>query len=138
MIAPSLEEASLQNALENIIKVTRLNSSFIIHTSLACGNETDIPEKLKLSIYRIVQEQFNNIQKYAGANNVFVSLECNDQQISLSIKDDGTGFDTSKKSEGVGLMNIKTRASLYNGKVSIQSSPGNGCELCIVFDKQYN
>ena len=136
MIAPSLEGKSLQHALENIVKVTGLNNSFIIHSNLNCKEENDIPDKLKLSIYRIVQEQFSNIQKYAKANHVFISLECNSALIRLCIKDDGAGFDTSKKSEGVGLMNIKTRASLYNGKVSIQSSPGNGCELCIDFDKQ--
>lgn len=136
MIAPSLEATSLQNALENIIKVTRLNNSFTVHSRLDCKEESGMPDKMKLSIYRIVQEQISNIQKYANANNVFISFECNQQEIILSIKDDGLGFDTTKKSEGVGLMNIKTRASLYNGKVSIQSSPGNGCELIIIFDKE--
>jgi signal transduction histidine kinase len=135
LIAPSLEETSLQTALENIIRVTGINSSFSIHADLNCNNENNIPGKLKLSIYRIVQEQFSNIQKYARANNVTISLHCNPDQIELHIKDDGIGFDTSKKSEGVGLKNIKTRAALYNGKVSVVSSPGNGCEISTIFFK---
>lgn len=53
--------------------------------------------------------------------------------MTLSIKDDGVGFDTAKKAKGVGLINIQTRASLFNGKVNIISSPGNGCELTVVF-----
>jgi PAS domain S-box-containing protein len=135
LIAPSLEETSLQTALENIIRVTGINSSFSIHAYINCNNENNIPGKLKLSIYRIVQEQFSNIQKYARANNVTISLHCNPDQIELHIKDDGIGFDTSKKSEGVGLKNIKTRAALYNGKVSVVSSPGNGCEISTIFFK---
>ena len=138
MIAPALEEKSLQDALENIVKVANLNNSFTVYTSLDCIHETDMSEKLKLCIYRIVQEQFNNIQKYASANNVTLSLNYNNQAIYLSIKDDGVGFDMSKKSDGVGLMNIKTRASLYNGKVTIHSSPGNGCEINIAFDVPAN
>ena len=129
---------SLQDALENIVKVANLNNSFTVYTSLDCIHETDMSEKLKLCIYRIVQEQFNNIQKYASANNVTLSLNYNNQAIYLSIKDDGVGFDMSKKSDGVGLMNIKTRASLYNGKVTIHSSPGNGCEINIAFDVPAN
>jgi two-component system sensor histidine kinase UhpB len=52
----------------------------------------------------------------------------------LNIKDDGIGFDTTKKTGGIGLINIRTRASLFNGKVNIISSPGNGCELIVNFN----
>ncbi len=135
MIPPSLEETSLQKALYNIIKIVGTTSSFAIHNKLDCVDESNMPDKLKLSIYRIVQEQLNNIHKYAKAKNVYITLCCDNKTIVLYIKDDGIGFDTAKKYEGVGLMNIKTRASLYNGKVTINSAPDKGCELCIVFEK---
>jgi PAS domain S-box-containing protein len=135
LLPPSLEERSLKDALANIVKVVRKTSSFAIHDTLDCTDENNMPDKLKLSIYRIVQEQFNNIHKYAKAKNVYITLTCNQLETQLNIKDDGIGFDTSKKNEGVGLMNIKTRASLYNGKVTINASPNNGCELSIVFKK---
>ncbi|MEO7393398.1 MAG: hypothetical protein ABIU11_00570 [Chitinophagaceae bacterium] len=54
-------------------------------------------------------------------------------KIILSIKDDGIGFDTITKPSGVGLLNIKTRAALFNGEMDIISSPGNGCELTVTF-----
>jgi signal transduction histidine kinase len=135
LIPPALEETSLQKALQNIIKIVGNTSTFAIHDKLDCTDENSMPDKLKLSIYRIVQEQLNNIHKYAKAKNVHITLCCDTASIVLYIKDDGVGFDTTKKYEGVGLMNIKTRASLYNGKVTINSTPGNGCELCIVFEK---
>jgi PAS domain S-box-containing protein len=136
MIAPSLEEATLTDALNNIAEIADKTGQFTIHKIIDCLDENAMPDKLKLSIYRIVQEQFTNIHKYAKAKNVFLTLSCSDEEIILTIKDDGEGFDTNKKSQGVGLLNIKTRASLYNGNVSIISSPGKGCELKIIFKKK--
>ncbi len=134
LIAPSLHESELLAAIGNIIEVTQETSGIIISLQ-ACGfDETDIPDKLKLSIYRIIQEQFNNILKHAGAQKIIVRLIQEKEKTLLSIKDDGVGFDTTKKSNGVGLMNIKTRASLFNGDLSIISSPGNGCELRVLFN----
>jgi signal transduction histidine kinase len=85
---------------------------------------------MKLAIYRIIQEQFNNIIKYAKASKVVLSLTNDDNNtISLSLKDNGVGFDVSKKSKGVGLTNMRVRASLFKGEVVMISSPNNGCEL---------
>lgn len=134
LISPSLNESELLNAIdENIIKITQQASGIHICLQAAGFDETAVPDKLKLNIYRIVQEQFNNILKHAMAKNVIVHLKQDHEKTILSIKDDGVGFDTGKKANGVGLMNIKTRASLFNGEVSIITSPGKGCELRIVF-----
>jgi signal transduction histidine kinase len=81
-----------------------------------------------------VQEQINNILKHAAAQKVIVNLVKDNKKTLLSIKDDGVGFDTSAKANGVGLLNIKTRASLFNGEVSIISAPGKGCELRVLFN----
>jgi PAS domain S-box-containing protein len=133
LIPPSLVESELLGALDNIISTTRKNSGLHITLQALRFDEDIIPDKLKLTIYRIVQEQFNNILKYADAQNVTVQLVQDEQNLTLSIKDDGAGFDTSKKVSGIGLLNIKTRASLFNGEMMIISSPGNGCELRIFF-----
>jgi len=81
-----------------------------------------------------VQEQLNNILKHAAAQKVIIHLVKDNEKTLLSIKDDGAGFDTTKKANGVGLMNIKTRASLFNGDIAIISSPGKGCELRVLFN----
>ena len=134
LIAPSLHESEFLDALKNIIEVTQKTSGIMINLQ-ACGfDESSIPDKLKLTIYRIVQEQINNILKHAAAQKVIVRLVKDNEKTLLSIKDDGVGFDTGKKAKGVGLMNIKTRASLFNGEVSVISSPGNGCEVRVLFN----
>ncbi len=134
LIAPSLNESELLAAIDNIIEVTQETSGILISLQAFSFDETDISDKLKLSIFRIIQEQFNNILKHAGAQKVIVRLVQEDTKTLLSIKDDGVGFDTNKKSDGVGLMNIRTRASLFNGEMTIISSPGKGCELRVVFN----
>jgi signal transduction histidine kinase len=85
-----------------------------------------------LTAYRIIQEQFNNILKYAKATKVLLKIVQDYERLTLTIQDNGMGFDMSKKPAGIGLMNIKTRAALFNGEVNIRSSPGQGFELFVM------
>ena len=93
-----------------------------------------MPAQRNLSIYIIIQEQLGNIIKHDKATSSSIKLLQENGRIFLSVKDDGVGFRTSHKTEGIGLINIRTRASLFDGQVSILSSPGNGCELKVVFN----
>jgi PAS domain S-box-containing protein len=133
LIPPALSESEFLEALRNIVQLTGKTSGIAIRLQSFGFDESIVPDKMKLNIYRIIQEQFNNILKHAAAKKILIRLtqECN--KTILTIKDDGVGFDTTKKSTGVGLMNMKTRASLFNGELNINSSPGRGCELKVVF-----
>lgn len=135
LLLPSLGEAGLKRTLTDIIeKIKHVNDSinFIIDWRLA--DEDSLSEKLKLTIYRIVQEQLNNVFKHAKASTIIISLQQNEELLQLGIKDDGVGFDQAAKRNGVGLLNIKSRAELLNGNVLINSKPGEGCELIINFN----
>jgi signal transduction histidine kinase len=134
LIPPSLNESALLEALDHIIASTRKTSGLDISRSYHQLDESLMSDKLKLTIYRIVQEQFNNILKYAKANSVTVHLQKVDDRIQLRIADDGVGFDVNQQRKGVGLMNMKTRASLFNGELHILSAPGKGCELTVEMD----
>ncbi|CAN5495279.1 hypothetical protein BH11BAC3_BH11BAC3_01020 [soil metagenome] len=133
MIPPSLNETELIEALNNLVNRIKVSGSVNVEVDLKKFNEENFSDKLKLTIYRIVQEQFNNILKHSQASNIKIYLGYENQQLILSITDDGHGFEKSKKTEGVGLMNIRTRAALFNGDMTIKSSPGHGCELKIIF-----
>jgi len=87
----------------------------------------------KLMIFRILQEQTNNIIKYANAKNVLITLKEENSKISLSITDDGKGFDASVQSKGIGFINIYNRVDAFGGDMELLSSPGNGCSLRINF-----
>jgi PAS domain S-box-containing protein len=92
-------------------------------------DEINIPENQKLTLFRIVQEQLNNIAKHAEANNISVTLKSTIQSVLLEIKDDGKGFDKKTVRKGLGFTNIRNRAELFGGKKEIISTPGEGCFL---------
>ena len=94
--------------------------------------ENTLCNDTQLAIYRILQEQLTNVQKYAGASAVEINIWHLDKEIHLQVKDNGNGFDVTKKKEGIGLKNIRMRAQMLNGKVEIISSPGKGCEVNVV------
>lgn len=88
----------------------------------------------QLMIFRIIQEQSNNIIKHAKASNAHISLEERSSAIRLMITDDGKGFDwKTKTSKGIGLISIFNRVDAYNGHVDLTTCPGHGCVVDISF-----
>ncbi|MGG5505773.1 MULTISPECIES: tetratricopeptide repeat-containing sensor histidine kinase [unclassified Myroides] len=89
----------------------------------------NIPFKMQLSLYRIVQESISNVIKYAQAGNVIVQISQHQNTINLTIEDDGIGFDTAKVDYGLGIKNIENRTALMNGTVEILSEKGKGTTI---------
>lgn len=96
-------------------------------------NENQTTGGLKIVIYRIIQEQLNNIIKHAEASEVIIELATLKDNLKLMIRDNGKGFNTAEKRKGIGLKNIKGRAEIFNGNLEIFSSPGNGCSMEVTF-----
>jgi signal transduction histidine kinase len=86
---------------------------------------------IELNLYRIVQEQLNNILKYAKASVINIEMSTVKNKLFLSISDNGIGFDTVSTEKGIGLSNMKRRAELFSGSFEIFSFPGKGCEVAI-------
>jgi PAS domain S-box-containing protein len=94
-------------------------------------SEEQIRDRQKLTLFRIVQEQLNNIVKHARATRVLIRLSGEGAHIVLTVADNGVGFEVGRHRKGVGITNIISRAELFNGKVEIQSTPGEGCTLSV-------
>lgn len=133
LIPSAIYESSLTDQLDTLLHTVSPITSINVVREYQLEEEEELSGKLKLTIYRIVQEQLNNILKYARASNIILRLKETRDALILQIIDDGVGFDPTEKKAGVGLINIRTRASLLNGTVIIQSAPGQGCEIKIVF-----
>jgi signal transduction histidine kinase len=122
---------SIQDLVENIKATKKLNVEFYS----AGAVDSLLDEKRKLMLFRIVQEQVNNVLKHAMAYNLVIELIVDDEgrTIDLTISDDGKGFELEKlrTKKGVGLSNISSRAQLFNGSVNIVSAVGQGCKLKI-------
>ena len=114
----------MQNGTFNFLKIKFALEKF---------KEESVNEKFRINIYRIVQEQLNNILKHARASDVCITLLQSTRSIRLSITDNGVGFDTGKNQNGIGLANIKSRAAIYNGAAIFTSQPGKGCVLKVEF-----
>jgi PAS domain S-box-containing protein len=125
---------SIKELIDSLMRTRTINIEF----EYARFNESIVPENQKLSIFRIVQEQLNNVIKHAGAQNVWIRLYVKKFEFVLEIKDNGKGFNSINIKKGVGILNIKNRAELFNGKVKILSQPGNGCLMLISFPLNAN
>jgi signal transduction histidine kinase len=120
----------VEELVEHILIAKKLNISIDTEDL----DETNLSEGLKITLYRIIQEQLNNILKYAEASAITIRISTTEDTILLSVSDNGKGFDTRLARKGVGITNINSRAGLFNGTVEIDSSKGNGCRLKVVMD----
>jgi PAS domain S-box-containing protein len=94
---------------------------------------TDMPKDISLSLYRIIQEGLRNISKHACADHISVSLKGTDNEVLLSVQDDGIGFDPAeiKGKPGLGLSSIRERVRLIQSNHSINSQPEKGTQITV-------
>jgi PAS domain S-box-containing protein len=129
LVAPRFSETSLIDEIKS--QVFNLGISDMVIINARKINEKKLSDAVKLTIFRVIQEQLTNIIKHAKASSVDIRLENDKSKIMLEIKDNGIGFEPAKKRNGIGLNNIRNRVELFDGSVKIQSAPDKGCKLFI-------
>jgi PAS domain S-box-containing protein len=135
LVPPSIGDLglidSVQDLVENIKATRRLHVEFYYSGII----DDILDEKRKLMLFRIIQEQVNNVLKHASAKNLVIEMIADSEghAVDLTISDDGKGFELDKVrlKKGVGLSNIASRAQLFNGSVHIVTALGEGCKLKI-------
>jgi NarL family two-component system sensor histidine kinase LiaS len=100
-----------------------------IQNSLHVEGEQQLPLKVEQALYRITQESLANVARHSRASHVNMSLLYNTGKVSLTIEDDGCGFDMAQKPKGVGLRSIKERAESIGGQIIIESIPDKGTRI---------
>ena len=127
MMPPTLASSGLKPAIQQLVDQFSHQQT---HYHLNIGGDlTKIEESSALFLYRILQECFQNIQKHAEASEVFVQLIVMDDQVNLSIEDDGKGFNTTAintPTKGLGLKQLKERVHELGGEITIQSQVNEG------------
>jgi two-component system, NarL family, sensor histidine kinase UhpB len=148
LISPGLREIGLIDSIEDVIEDLRFaKEDMQIELDLQNISEEEIEDRRKLTLFRVVQEQLNNIVKHAKATRVLIRLSIEGSGavgdggggeddgggscIVLTVSDNGVGFDMSRHRKGVGITNIISRAELFNGRVEIVTAPGEGCTLSV-------
>jgi two-component system sensor histidine kinase UhpB len=99
-----------------------------------------IDQEIQLNLYRILQEQLRNIINHSGCTDIEVNLFVCHNLLHMRIADNGIGFEVNDIKQGIGLANMKRRAELFSGKLHINTSPGQSCEVMIIIPmaKQVN
>ena len=134
LVPPSIGDlgiiASVQDLMEDVRATKKLKAEFYFSKDI----EEVINEKQQLMLFRIIQEQVNNVLKHADATILTIELMVEGGIADLTISDNGKGFDpnNNKHKRGVGLKNIASRTQLFNGEVKLLTEPGKGCTLHIL------
>lgn len=129
-----LRDFGLVAALNELINTTnRLQD--VSCTFNHFGFENRVDEKIEKVLFRICQEALQNILKHSKAKHATFQLFKSDGLVTLTIEDDGTGFDpkklNSKEPDGIGLLGIRERVAYFNGVLTINSSRKNGTEIIV-------
>ncbi len=131
LVPATSEENSLKDIFEDLLFSINLDNHFTINFHFDEFNEADIPDDVQINLYRILQEQVKNILKYSEASTIEVAVTIKDNKVTLRIFDNGNGFNTKTKKNGIGLSNIKKRAESLSGKFILNSAPNEGCEIIV-------
>ncbi len=129
---PELRDIGLIESISDLCDQLKKLHSYEVDFEYDQSIEETIADCMKLMLFRIIQEQINNIIRHAHANRIEIKLHIDAGNMCLSIADNGIGFDTSLVKKGLGLTNIFNRVNLYDGQTEIVASPGNGCHLCLI------
>jgi signal transduction histidine kinase len=129
---PLLDDLGLVAAIRLLVDEFREHSGLEVGLELP-NNERKLAQNdvVVLTAYRILQESLTNVRRHANARTVTISLIITSVTLTMSITDDGCGFDIAglNGGQGCGLEGMRERANLAGGRVDINAAPGNGTRV---------
>jgi PAS domain S-box-containing protein len=131
--APSQQSIKFKDTIQELVDSVAATDKISILLDLDNIKCVEINNELQLAIYRILQEHLTNILKHAKAQSVQVAFALIDGNLVIKVTDNGVGFDTKQRRNGIGITNMITRAENLNGELTINSAPGLGCVLIARF-----
>jgi len=127
-----IENIGLEKSIKTeLARFERLK--FLVTDFSIIGDEVYINPKDEIILYRIIQEFFSNTIKHAAATNLLVRLEYTAKDLTITIQDDGVGYDVESVQANSGLLNMKSRAALVNADLDCTSAPNKGVLLILQY-----
>jgi signal transduction histidine kinase len=130
MVPHALRFSGLKDALEDLVMQLRKDGLQVQFNWT--GSEEPLPQNMEIMLYRIAQELTNNVVKHAAAENLLIQVNRFDHDLTITIEDDGKGFDPLKLSEGIGLQNVRSRIAYLDGKMDMDTVVGAGTTITIL------
>jgi len=129
-----LDALGLVPAVRSLCQEFQQKSSLDLKLDLSVSTK-HFPDAVELTLYRIIQEAFHNIEKHSGASQAALALKENSCCLNLTIRDNGKGLaspaEDAGKRVGMGLLNMRERAAFLGGTFSIHSTAENGTEIVV-------
>lgn len=133
MMPEALIQFGLDTALKDFCNSIAMSGAIIITYQSFNIDEPSISNITASAVYRIIQELVNNILKHAQAKTALVQLVRVNDVLSITVEDNGKGFDKNilQNNEGIGYLNLRNRVAYLNGTIDIQSAEGKGTSVNI-------
>jgi len=133
LIPPQFDKRTIDEIISDYIRTIENEHEFKIQF-ITKGDFKLLSNEYKITLYRIIQESISNTSKYANAKLLIIQLFKIENEVTISIEDDGNGFDINTHSDGIGLINMESRVNELKGEFSINSCTENGTLITISFE----
>ncbi len=130
----TLEEAGLESTVDWYLPVVERQNGIVIHYTKA-GASFPVESRAGIHVYRVLQEALNNATRHSGAKEVWVRLRFLGQELELDVEDHGKGFQSNGR-RGIGLVAMRERAELLNGKLQFLHPQGGGTLVRLTVPKE--
>jgi two-component system, NarL family, sensor histidine kinase UhpB len=131
---PSIDDLGLQASLESLAAQYRERFGLPVRFT-SYGVKRRLPDGIEIAIYRIVQESLTNVAKHSSATSAQVTIGVEPNEVWARIQDEGCGFEPKsipiRQGSGLGLFGMQERASLFGGRLMIDSRPGHGTTVYV-------
>lgn len=128
----TLKDLGLAAAVRDIVEKINQSGKLAIRLTAFLNLEEDkISPDIKLTLFRIIQENISNVLKHSRATELKIAISVFEDRVQLQLSDNGQGFDEKTVKKGLGLDNIHNRVEFYKGSMQLITAPGRGCELNI-------
>lgn len=128
----ALDDLGLVPTLRKYLERTEEYNNGVTFRFINLGQEYRLPSKYEVALFRLVQESVQNAIKHAQASEIHVKIDMQQDSVFLIVKDNGKGFDVREKKEGsFGIMGMRERVEIIDGKITIDSKIGEGTIVMI-------
>lgn len=125
----NLTRMSLKELFDQLILAAQGRRNIDIACTIS--GVSNLADEIHLGLYRIVQEALNNMVKHSDASEGYIELKAKDGQLVLEIRDNGSGFDTTEQTSGLGIEGMRERAALIGAILTVSSQKGSGTQIVV-------
>lgn len=127
----SLDDIGLEAALEQLVSEWSALAKIPAEFQMVGLEKSRLPLEVETTIYRIVQEALTNVARHAHATRASIGVKAEAEQVTVTVEDDGAGFDPTVSTGRLGLLGMQERLALIGGEMDIESSPGAGTTVLV-------